>query len=144
MFKLDHRLANDTIKIGSFALCEVLLMNDARYPWVILVPRREGATEIHLLDERDQQQLISESSFVASRLANLVHADKMNVAALGNVVSQLHIHHVARFKIDETWPAPVWGKGSAVPYSEQEQEAVITQLQQALSELMNNGDDSTL
>ncbi len=138
MFELDQRLANDTIKIGRFALCEVLLMNDARYPWVILVPRRAGATEIHLLDANDQQQLMTESSFVASKLAAMVHADKMNVAALGNVVSQLHIHHVARFKIDETWPAPVWGKGTAIPYTEEEQDAICQQLRYVLSDLLRD------
>ncbi|MDF1589685.1 MAG: HIT domain-containing protein [Gammaproteobacteria bacterium] len=142
MFELDQRLNNDTLTLGHFALCDVLLMNDARYPWVILVPRRQGITEIHQLDVSDQQQLMTESSFVASKLAAMVHADKMNVAALGNVVSQLHIHHVARFKIDQTWPAPVWGRGTAVPYSEQEQQAVIYQLQHAFIELMNNGDNN--
>lgn len=136
MFALDPRLDNDTIKIGSFALSEVLLMNDARYPWVILVPRITGATEIHLLSVDDQQQLMTESSFVASKLAEMVHADKMNVAALGNVVSQLHVHHVARFKMDETWPAPVWGRGTAIPYSEEEQEAMCQQLQFVLSDLL--------
>lgn len=144
MFTLDPRLDNDTIFIASFTLCDALLMNDARYPWVILVPRITGVTEIYQLSAQQQQQLMLESNSVAQKLAELVSADKMNVAALGNVVSQLHIHHVARYQQDEAWPAPVWGKGTAVPYSEDEQHAVISQLQQVFSELTNNGDNITL
>jgi len=144
MFKLDPRLQQDTLFIASFKLCDALLMNDARYPWVILVPRITGLTEIYQLSEQDQQQLTIESNTVAQNLAELVSADKMNVAALGNVVSQLHIHHVARYQQDETWPDPVWGKGQAVRYSEDEQEAVIVQLQQTLNELMINGDNTSI
>jgi diadenosine tetraphosphate (Ap4A) HIT family hydrolase len=144
MFKLDPRLQQDTLFIASFKLCDALLMNDARYPWVILVPRITGLTEIYQLSERDQQQLMRESNTVAQNLAELVSADKMNVAALGNVVSQLHIHHVARYQHDENWPDPVWGKGLAVPYSEDEQKAVIYQLQQTLSELTDNGDNTSV
>jgi diadenosine tetraphosphate (Ap4A) HIT family hydrolase len=144
MFKLDPRLQQDTLFIASFKLCDALLMNDTRYPWVILVPRIAGLTEIYQLSERDQQQLMRESNTVAQNLAEFVSADKMNVAALGNVVSQLHIHHVARYQQDESWPDPVWGKGLAVPYSEDEQKAVIYQLQQTLSELTDNGDNTSI
>jgi len=144
MFKLDPRLDNDTHFITSFELCDALLMNDARYPWVILVPRITGLTEIYQLTATQQVQLMTESNTVAQKLAELVSADKMNVAALGNVVSQLHIHHVARYREDETWPAPVWGKGKAVAYSDTEQHAVIAQLKQAFRELMVNGDNTTL
>ena len=140
MFELHPRLAQDSLSLGHFLLCEVLLMNDARYPWVILVPRRDDISEIHQLDDQDQQQLMVESSFVASRLSSLVHADKMNVAAIGNMVPQLHIHHVARYHSDETWPDPVWGKGKAVPYSEQESAAVCQQLKIELSPLLQDGD----
>lgn len=139
MFTLDPRLQQDTIEIGHFSLCKVLLMNDARYPWVILVPTITGLTEIFELDEANQHQLQVESSFVASKLKNIVQADKMNVAALGNVVSQLHIHHVARFIQDESWPAPVWGKGQAVAYSQPESDAVITQLKAEFSALLQHG-----
>ncbi|MDB2705051.1 HIT domain-containing protein [Pseudomonadota bacterium] len=144
MFTLDPRLKNDTLLIGEFSLCRALLMNDARYPWVILVPRVTGVTEIYQLSETEQQQLMLESNSVAQKLMELVSADKMNVAALGNVVSQLHVHHVARYQGDETWPAPVWGKGKAVAYSEQEQQAVVGQLQQVFSELIDNGKNSTI
>lgn len=139
MFKLHSRLQHDTFRIGQFTLCEVLLMNDARYPWVILVPKRENISEIYQLDNKDQQQLMVESSFVASQLANMVNADKMNVAMLGNVVSQLHLHHVARFRADETWPDPVWGRGQAVPYNKSESDAVCQQLKTVFSELLDDG-----
>ena len=144
MFTLDPRLENDTLLIGEFSLCRALLMNDARYPWVILVPRITGVTETFQLSAEDQQQLMLESSVVAQKFSELVSADKMNVAALGNVVSQLHIHHVARYHGDETWPAPVWGKGEAIAYSEQEQQAVVGQLQLIFSELIDNGKNSTV
>ncbi len=136
MFKLDPRLEQDTILIGEFTLSNVLLMNDARYPWVILVPKIIGLTEIFHLNDEQQYQLMVESNFVASQLNALVQADKMNVAALGNVVSQLHIHHVARFIQDETWPAPVWGKGQAVQYDKDEIEVVCQQLKQVFFELL--------
>ncbi|MBE9526439.1 MAG: HIT domain-containing protein [Proteobacteria bacterium] len=140
MFTLDPRLDQDTIYLGDFVLSRVLLMNDARYPWVILVPRVVGLTECFQLSEAEQAQLTKESNFVAKSLKALVQADKMNVAALGNVVSQLHIHHVARYQADETWPAPVWGKGQAIPYTVQELEAICEQLKAIFSELFSNGD----
>ncbi len=140
MFTLDPRLEKDTLYLGDFTLSRVLLMNDARYPWVILVPRVVGLTECFQLSEAEQAQLTKESNFVAKLLKALVQADKMNVAALGNVVSQLHIHHVARYQADETWPAPVWGKGQAIPYTDQELEAICEQLKAIFSELFSNGD----
>lgn len=139
MFKLDPRLEQDTILLGEFSLSSVLLMNDARYPWVILVPKIIGLTEIFNLNDEQQYQLMIESNFVANKLNLLVQADKMNVAALGNVVSQLHIHHIARFMQDEAWPAPVWGKGQAMQYDEDEQKAVCQQLKLALRDLLQNG-----
>jgi diadenosine tetraphosphate (Ap4A) HIT family hydrolase len=139
MFELNPRLEQDSLFVGDFKLCMVRLMNDARYPWLILIPKREGITEAFQLDELDQQQLNHESLFVAKQLSVLVDADKMNIAALGNVVSQLHIHHVARYQSDEAWPAPVWGKGVAVPYGQTESEAVIQQLRLIFSEQLNNG-----
>jgi len=139
MFQLDPRLEQDTFVIGEFELSRVLLMNDARYPWIILVPREVGVTEIFELSEQQQQQLMMESNYVAKQLKALVHADKMNVAALGNVVSQLHIHHVARYIQDESWPAPVWGRGEALTYSQQESGAVIEQLRSSLQGLLLDG-----
>lgn len=139
MFTLDPRLKHDTFFIASLSLCDALLMNDARYPWVILVPRITGLTEIYQLSKADQQQLMTESNTVAKKLAELVSADKMNVAALGNVVSQLHIHHVARYQADDAWPAPVWGKGTAVAYTDEERDAICQQLQTVLSDLKVDG-----
>lgn len=138
-FTLDPRLQQDTLQIAEFALCKVLLMNDARYPWVILVPKVTGLTEIFQLDEAGQQQLMVESNFVAQKLKQVIQADKMNVAALGNVVSQLHIHHVARFIQDEAWPAPVWGKGDAIAYTQTESDAVIELLKSEFSSLIQDG-----
>lgn len=139
MYELHTRLAADTLAIGQFELCDVRLMNDARYPWVILVPRKDGIMESYQLSAADQQLLMLESAFVAEQLAELVRADKMNVAALGNVVSQLHIHHIARYKMDECWPSPVWGKGDAIPYQQGEAKAVIEQLKETFSELLRDG-----
>jgi len=139
MYQLHERLLQDTFYLGHLTLCDVLLMNDARYPWLILVPRREGMTEIYQLNDDDQQQLASESAWVAKQLATLVGADKMNIAALGNVVSQLHIHHVARYKTDTAWPAPIWGLGEAVLYSLEEAQAVGAQLKMTLSERLRDG-----
>ena len=139
MYHLHSRLADDTLSIGQFSLCDVRLMNDARYPWVVLVPRKEGITESYQMTLDEQQQLMRESAFVAQQLTKLVSADKMNVAALGNVVSQLHIHHIARYHADESWPAPVWGQGESVPYQQAEAQAVIEQLALSFAELMRDG-----
>ena len=136
MYQLHPRLQQDTVYLGQLTLCDVLLMNDARYPWVILVPRREDITETYQLNENDQQQLMTESVFVAKQLSSLVGADKMNIAALGNVVSQLHIHHVARYQTDEAWPAPIWGTGSTVTYSAGELLAVAEQMKMVLKEFL--------
>ncbi len=109
-FRLDERLQNDTIGLASWPLSEVLLMNDSRYPWVILVPRRPGVREIYELSDDDQSQLLKESVFLGQSLMRIFGGDKLNVAALGNLVNQLHVHHVVRFASDASWPAPVWGK----------------------------------
>ncbi len=117
MFELDHRLQNDCVPVGTLMLTQILLMKDANYPWLVLVPRREGISEIYELDEDDQEQLMWESSFVASRLMDALNGDKMNIAALGNVVPQLHIHHVLRKKSDPAWPNPVWGAVTPKAYT---------------------------
>jgi len=116
-FELDSRLANDCITLGDFPLCRLLLMNDANFPWFILVPRRVETSEVYHLSLDDQRQLLHESSFLAENLHDVFDAHKMNIAALGNVVKQLHIHHVVRYEGDSVWPAPVWGALEAVPYT---------------------------
>jgi diadenosine tetraphosphate (Ap4A) HIT family hydrolase len=120
VFQLHPRLNEDCITIGNFPLCRLLLMNDASYPWFILVPQRQGVREIFELDDADQQQLLRESSSLSRTLSEHFKADKINVAALGNMVPQLHIHHIARFTTDAAWPAPVWGHAPAKAYSVEE------------------------
>jgi len=134
MIELHPQLKKDTLVIGQFLLSKLLLMRDANYPWLILVPSREGLTEIFQLDEADQQQLQRESSCVAQLLAEEFKADKINIGALGNIVPQLHIHHIARYKNDLAWPAPVWGAHPAKVYSDEEAEKMITKVKMALAD----------
>jgi len=115
-FELHTRLAADCIRVGRLPLNLLLLMNDARYPWFILVPQRSGITEIFQLPESDQSQLWRESACLARNLMQSFHADKINIGALGNMVPQLHIHHIARFTSDPAWPGPVWGHSEPLPY----------------------------
>lgn len=117
MFALDPRLQQDTLHLGDFPLCRLLLMNDASYPWFILVPRRQEVSELFQLDEADQRSLWRETTLLAALLKDVFKADKMNVATLGNVVSQLHMHVIVRLRSDAAWPAPVWGR-QPVPYTE--------------------------
>lgn len=117
MFQLDARLAQDTTPVTSFALSRVLLMNDARYPWLILVPARDGLSELHDLNASDQALLNDESIRVSRAMTELFTPKKINVGALGNIVRQLHIHIVARRTDDPAWPGPVWGHSPAVPYT---------------------------
>lgn len=117
-FELHPQLAADCIVLGDFPLCRLLLMNDANYPWFILVPRRAGATEIYHLSEDERCRMIHESSFLAENLADIFAARKMNVASLGNMVPQLHIHHVVRQESDPAWPSPIWGKVPVQPYTD--------------------------
>ncbi|RUR27661.1 HIT domain-containing protein [Vreelandella nanhaiensis] len=116
-FNLDQRLDADTFPLGDLPLCRVLLMNDARYPWVILVPRQNHISEVAELSEADQAQLWREATQLGSVMKTLFEGDKLNIATLGNVVKQLHVHVVVRKHEDATWPAPVWGNGSAEPYA---------------------------
>jgi diadenosine tetraphosphate (Ap4A) HIT family hydrolase len=115
--KLHPQLEKDCIGLGRFTLCQLLLMNDANYPWFILVPELYNITELHQLSEKDQKQLWKESRLLSNCLEKLYTPDKLNIAALGNIVPQLHIHHIARYKADSAWPAPVWGHLPATPYS---------------------------
>ncbi|WP_223670038.1 HIT domain-containing protein [Kangiella shandongensis] len=132
-FKLDPVLSQDCVVIGNFELSQVLLMNDKHYPWLILVPRVADISEIFELSEPQQRLLAEESSFVLKAMSEEFAADKMNQAALGNMVPQLHVHHVARFKNDAAWPGPVWGKVAAKPYSEHTLKTMMTRLNKVLS-----------
>jgi diadenosine tetraphosphate (Ap4A) HIT family hydrolase len=119
MFQLDSRLEADTLLLGAFPLSLLLLSKDANYPWCILVPKREQIREIYHLNEVDRQQLLDESCLLAETLSDLFAADKINVATLGNMVPQLHMHHVVRFERDAAWPGPVWGAVAAATYAPQ-------------------------
>lgn len=135
MFELHPRLQEDCVVIGGLPLCQVLLARDSRYPWLILVPRRPQVTEIYQLEDADILQLSRESALLARALAGRFNADKMNVAALGNLVPQLHIHHVVRYTDDPAWPAPIWGVGTAIPYAKSQLEERITVLKSMLDGL---------
>ena len=117
-FKLHERLAADTVFVANWSLSRVLLMNDVRYPWLILVPRCENITELFELLPEDRATLIEEIARASERLKAATRAAKINIGALGNTVPQLHIHIVARNPGDATWPGPVWGHGAAVPYED--------------------------
>lgn len=132
--KLHPQLEKDCIVLGRFALCQLLLMNDATYPWFILVPRREHISEIHQLIEQDQLQLMRESAYLSRVLSEVFEADKMNIAALGNIVPQLHIHHIVRYRDDAVWPAPVWGKLPPRAYEQDALGALVDRLSPCLQE----------
>ena len=134
MFVLDARLAADTHLIGELPLSQLLLMDDARFPWLILVPRISGARELTDLDEADRRSLLTEVCEVGRALETLLRPDKLNIAALGNVVSQLHVHVVARYTSDAAWPQPVWGHaGERAPYTDTGRNAHIAQLRSLLA-----------
>ena len=127
-FELAPELKRDCIELTDWPLCKVLLLNDSQYPWFVLVPRQANLKEIIDLSEDDQIVYLKESAKLSKLLMDVFSPDKLNVAALGSVVPQLHIHHIARFTTDAAWPAPIWGKHPAVPYTEPQ----IAELKKAL------------
>ncbi|MGE7370252.1 HIT family protein [Neorhizobium sp. NPDC001467] len=131
-FELDERLARDTVLATVTGLCQLRVMKDGRWPWVMLVPQRNGISEIFELTPLDQALLTFETNMVAAALKNVTGAKKINVAAIGNIVSQLHVHIVARFEGDPNWPGPIWGHGSAEPRGETEMQQFVETLTQAL------------
>ncbi|MBP0616423.1 HIT domain-containing protein [Jiella mangrovi] len=131
-FKLDPRLAADTVTVGTLGLCRLLLMNDRRWPWLILVPQRSDVTEVHDLTPLDQTMLTFETCLVAKSLKSFCGADKINVGALGNMVAMLHIHVIARRTGDPNWPGPVWGFGRGEPYDDPSLEKMRNDLAQAI------------
>ncbi|MFC0710343.1 HIT family protein [Azorhizophilus paspali] len=133
MFALDSRLQQDTLPIGDFPLCRLLLMNDAHYPWFVLVPRREEVVELFQLDAEDQQAFWQETTELAETLKDTFGADKMNVAALGNQVAQLHMHVIVRRRDDAAWPTPVWGRHPAKPYTDAQIAAIRDKLRLVLT-----------
>lgn len=127
-FELHPRLASDCFVLAELELCSLLLMNDAHYPWCILVPRRAEVREIYELSQADQAQLLRESSALGHALMRAFGGTKLNVAALGNMVPQLHLHHIVRFEHDAAWPAPVWGRHAPRPYDEAGRRAFVERL----------------
>jgi diadenosine tetraphosphate (Ap4A) HIT family hydrolase len=117
MFTLDPRLEKDTVELDKWALSRVLLMNDSQYPWLILVPQVPDIRDIIDLDADEQATLMTEIVRASSVLKKMVNPHKLNVAALGNAVPQLHCHVIARFTTDPAWPKPIWGVNPPVPYS---------------------------
>ncbi|MEW9623104.1 HIT domain-containing protein [Rhodanobacter geophilus] len=140
-FALDPRLQADTHPVATLPLCELRLMDDARYPWLVLVPRRAGVVEIADLAEAEQAQLWREANQAAAALRAVAPCDKLNLGALGNIVRQLHLHVVARTADDAAWPGPVWGSGAAVPYAADALAARLDALRQKLQELKSAAKD---
>ena len=134
---LHPQLQQDCFILGRFELSLLLLLNDSQYPWFILVPQREDMSEVHHLSPADQQTLMQESCMLASAVETAFVADKMNTAVLGNVVPQLHIHHIARYTSDIAWPKPVWGAFPAKPYTDEELMIVKQHIQSHLPTLQS-------
>ncbi len=132
-FVLDPRLENDSTSIMVIGLCDLRLSKDARWPWLILVPRRADITELFELTPLDQVMLTFETELVSSALKKITAATKINVGALGNIVRQLHVHVIARSEGDANWPGPVWGFGKAEPYEDATRDEFIAKLREALS-----------
>lgn len=132
-FSLDARLAADSLVVGELGLSRVLLMDDLRFPWLILVPRQPGLRELVELAREQQHTLLDEINRAAHVLHAITNPDKMNIATLGNVVSQLHVHVIARHVGDAAWPQPVWGVGERVPYTPLERERVLGILRAGLA-----------
>ena len=133
-FTLDDRLANDSVSVTITGLCDVRLSKDRRWPWLVLVPRRPGISEIFELTPLDQVLLTFETNKVAAALKTVTGATKINIGALGNIVRQLHVHVIARFEGDANWPGPIWGHGKAEPYTDEDMNSFIAKLRDTLSQ----------
>jgi diadenosine tetraphosphate (Ap4A) HIT family hydrolase len=131
-WSLHPQLAQDTVPVGDMPLTRVLLANDANYPWLILVPRLPGLVELIDLEENAQVQLLGEVAAAARTLKTLTECDKLNIAALGNHVPQLHVHVIARRRTDAAWPKPVWGVKTPLAYADDERQAMLNSLRQLL------------
>lgn len=131
-YALDTRLANDAIFVGNLDLSELRLMSDRRFPWTVLVPRKPGLTELFEMTRQDRMLLTDEIAAVSEVLQRITQAHKMNIAALGNQVRQLHVHIIARNEGDAAWPWPVWGRGKPEPYESGKAEALAAQIAKAL------------
>jgi len=137
-FNLHPQLAQDCYELADLPLCKLLLCNDSAYPWFILVPKVNDITDIYQLDWQQQQQLLNESSLLSELLMQVFNGDKMNVAALGNVVEQLHVHHVVRYKKDISWPKPIWGQQPLTSYTDDELASLKEQLMPKLATVLTS------
>ena len=134
MYALHPQLADETVPVCDLNLCRVLLSKDANYPWLVLSPRRDGLRDLHDLNDADGIAVLDEIRRCSQVLVDLYRPDKMNVAALGNQVPQLHIHIIARFTADPAWPGPVWGRVPAAAYDDAARDALISRLRAALGQ----------
>ncbi len=132
MFELNPRIQADTVPVTEWPLCRVLLMNDSNYPWLLLVPRRADVVEITDLAPEDQNALLGEITRASTALRRAVTPHRINIAALGNVVAQLHVHVIARNTDDAAWPKPVWGAVPAQPYTPEALERRLAELRAVL------------
>jgi diadenosine tetraphosphate (Ap4A) HIT family hydrolase len=133
-FELDARIDRDSALIKKLDLCQLRIQNDSRWPWLVMVPERPGMTEIFELSPADQTLLLAEVTKVGAALKKVTGATKINIAAIGNIVRQLHVHVIARFEGDANWPGPVWGFGQSTPYTDAERQKIfLDKLVEALS-----------
>lgn len=132
MFSLDEKLTKDCELVTELHLCQLLLMNDKQYPWLVLVPKVSGIEEVYELSKEQQHNLWDEVADVSKALNALFKPDKLNIGALGNIVRQLHVHVIARFESDHAWPGPVWGAHPTQPYEQEEKDNLIKMLKQKL------------
>ncbi|OOE90787.1 HIT family protein [Salinivibrio sharmensis] len=132
-FTLHPRLADDSAYVGDFPLCQLRLAHADIGPWLLLVPRKHAVQEIHHLDDSEQQSLWQESAMVARCLERLFSPDKLNIAAIGNLVPQLHVHHVARFQTDPVWPNPIWGHLQVGQRTNQQEGGIVLQIREELA-----------
>mgnify|MGYP001381316214 CR=1 FL=1 len=131
-FELDERLRRDSVAITTIGLCQLRLMDDRRWPWLILVPQRPDVEEVFDLAPLDQAMLTFETNLVAETLKAVTAATKINVAAIGNIVRQLHVHVIARYEDDANWPGPVWGFGQRQPYQDEEKVSLAKRILDAI------------
>ncbi len=139
-FQLHPQLKQDSIFCGRFELCQLRMINDSQYPWFVLIPEINEIKEIFQLEKQQQIQLLAESSLLAVHLKSVFQADKLNIASIGNIVPQLHLHHVVRYQYDKAWPAPVWGKYPATRYQSDEIEQQLERIKNALGNNLNASD----
>ena len=137
-FTLHPKLVDDTIEIGDLPVCRVLLMNDRQFPWLILAPRRANITELYQLKKNDLAQAQQESLLVSQVMMLHFNGERLNTGAIGNLVPQLHLHHIVRFKNDPVWPKPVWGNIKAIPYTNDE----LSDIKATLQHLIKDKDNS--